>query len=216
MKYGLYISAIFICGLLPSCFQSSFNNQQNPLEFSLHKVQTEIEELKQDLNTYQIELNILEGKFLNQDNTIASIREEMIGKEQKQFSDITYRLDLCEKKITSFWQQKDKLLNELKELNLHVHNTTTALSQYKSRISELEKLINEKLREFTSIRHELEVISEPLSLTIPKKYRVQKGDTLKKIAKIMNISLEELKEINHLQGDMIYIEQELIIPKINN
>lgn len=216
MKYGLCITAIVICGLLPSCFQSSFNSQQNPLEFSLHKVQTEIEELKQDLNTHQIELNILEGKFLNQDNILASIREEMTEKEQKQFNDITHRLDLCEKKILSFWKQKDKLFNELKELNLHAHSTTTALSQYKSRISELETLINEKLKEFTSIRHELKVISEPLSLAVPKKYRVQKGDTLKKIAKTMNISLDELKEINHLQGDTIYIEQELVIPKINN
>lgn len=216
MKYGLCMTAIVICGLLPSCFQSSFNSQQNPLEFSLHKVQTELEELKQDLNTHQMELNILEGKFLNQDNILASIREEMTEKEQKQFNDITHRLDLCEKKILSFWQQKDKLFHELKELNLHAHSTTTALSQYKSRISELELLINEKLKEFTSIRHELKVISDPLSLVTPKKYRVQKGDTLKKIAKTMNISLDELKEVNRLQGDTIYIEQELVIPKINN
>lgn len=216
MKCGFYITAIVVCGLLPSCFQSSFNNQQNPLEFSLHKIQTEIEELKQDLNTHQMELNILEGKFLNQDNILASIREEISEKEQKQCNDIQLRLELCEKKIHFFEQQKDKLVNELKELNLHARSTTTALSQYKSKISELEVFINEKLKEFTSIRHELKVISEPLSLVNPKKYRVQKGDTLKKIAKAMNISLEELKEVNHLQGDTIYIEQELIIPKINN
>lgn len=216
MKYGFYITAIVVCGLLPSCFQSSFNNQQNPLEFSLHKIQTEIEELKQDLNTHQMELNILEGKFLNQDNILASIREEISEKEQKQCNDIQLRLELCEKKIHFFEQQKDKLVNELKELNLHARSTTTALSQYKSKISELEVFINEKLKEFTSIRHELKVISEPLSLVNPKTYRVQKGDTLKKIAKAMNISLEELKEVNHLQGDTIYIEQELIIPKINN
>lgn len=216
MKYGFYITAIVVCGLLPSCFQSSFNNQQNSLEFSLHKIQTEIEELKQDLNTHQMELNILEGKFLNQDNILASIREEILEKEQKQCNDIQLRLELCEKKIHFFEQQKDKLVNELKELNLHARSTTTALSQYKSKISELEVFINEKLKEFTSIRHELKVISEPLSLVNPKTYRVQKGDTLKKIAKVMNISLEELKEVNHLQGDTIYIEQELIIPKINN
>ncbi|MGL4348936.1 MAG: LysM peptidoglycan-binding domain-containing protein [Chlamydiales bacterium] len=216
MKYVNYMTIIVICVLLPSCFQSSFNSQQNPLEFSLHKLQTEIEELKQDLNTHQMELNILEGKFLNQDNILASIREEMTEKEQHQFNDIKNRLGLCEKKILSYQQQKDKLFNELKELNLHAHSTTTALSQYKSRISELEVLINEKLKEFTSIRHELEVISEPLSLVASKKYRVQKGDTLKKIAKTMNISLEELKQVNHLQGDTIYVEQELIIPKINN
>lgn len=216
MKYGVYITAIVICGLFPSCFQSSFNNQQNPLEFSLHKLQTEMEELKQDLNTYQMELNILEGKFLNQDNTLASIREEITEKEQKQFTDLTYRLDQCEKKLNSFYCQKEKLLHEVKELNLHAHNTTAALSQYKSRIGELEILINKKLKEFTSIRHELQEISQPLSLSSPKKYRVQKGDTLKKIAKTMNISLEELKEVNHLQGDTIYIEQELVIPKVNN
>lgn len=216
MKYGYYITAVVVCGLLPSCFQSSFNSQQNPLEFSLHKVQTEIEELKQDLNTHQMELNILEGKFLNQDNILASIREDISEKEQKQCNDIQHRLDLCEKKIRFFEKQKDKLVHELKELNIHAHSTTTALSQYKSRISELEVFINEKLKEFTSIRHELKVISEPLSLVSQKKYRVQKGDTLKKIAKTMNISLEELKEVNHLQGDTIYIEQELIIPKINN
>lgn len=42
-------------------------------------------------------------------------------------------------------------------------------------------------------------------------YTVQKGDTLYSLAKKSGVSMSELKKINHLQGDQIYIGQKLTL-----
>lgn len=47
----------------------------------------------------------------------------------------------------------------------------------------------------------------------PKTYTVKKGDNIWRIAKKFNISVEELKEINDLQGNSIKIGQKLYISK---
>ena len=43
-------------------------------------------------------------------------------------------------------------------------------------------------------------------------YRVSKGDTLFSISKKFNIEIKTLVEMNRINGNKIYIGQELIIP----
>ena len=47
-------------------------------------------------------------------------------------------------------------------------------------------------------------------------YTVQKGDTLTKIAKAHNTSIQQLKQWNKLSGDQIYIKQNLVISSIGS
>lgn len=46
-------------------------------------------------------------------------------------------------------------------------------------------------------------------------YTVEKGDTLTKIAKAHNTTIQQLKQWNNLSNDQIYIQQKLIIASIN-
>ena len=50
---------------------------------------------------------------------------------------------------------------------------------------------------------------EPTTLD---RYTVQRGDTLWSIAKKLNTSVNELKRINNLNNNLLYINQELIVP----
>ncbi len=44
-------------------------------------------------------------------------------------------------------------------------------------------------------------------------YRVRKGDSLSKIAKKFKTTIKELKRLNHLKGNTIYVGQRLLVPK---
>ena len=47
-------------------------------------------------------------------------------------------------------------------------------------------------------------------------YTVKKGDTLYSIAKDKNISLDELKELNNLKSNDLYIGDQIIVPSIES
>ena len=50
--------------------------------------------------------------------------------------------------------------------------------------------------------------------TVNDVYRVQKGDSLWSIAKKFNVGVDELKEINRLNNNLITVGQELVIPGV--
>lgn len=202
-----------------SCsFQPSANEEQHKTEFALHKMRTDIEELKQDLNSNQMELNILEGKILNQDNSLSSIKEKTLDSWQDRLEKFQQTIAGLDKRMHAMEKKQEKITESVNELTRHANETTTALSQYKSRIAELENLIsfqNDRIKEVTSLRQSLETMAnQEKNSPETQKYRVQKGDTLKKIAKAMKTTPEELKDLNRLSDDMIYVDQEILIPKI--
>ena len=44
------------------------------MEFSVQKLKNEIEDLKQDMKTYQIEVGILEGKIMNHEEDLNALQ----------------------------------------------------------------------------------------------------------------------------------------------
>ncbi|MCH7320628.1 NlpC/P60 family protein [Solibacillus sp. MA9] len=54
------------------------------------------------------------------------------------------------------------------------------------------------------------------SLVEASPYIVQKGDTLSKIAKAHNTTIQQLKQWNQLSGDQIYIAQSLVVTKLGS
>jgi peptidoglycan DL-endopeptidase LytE len=49
-----------------------------------------------------------------------------------------------------------------------------------------------------------------------QQYRVKQGDTLGKISKKFGVSIEALKQANHLQGNALHLKQALVIPSLQS
>jgi len=195
-----------ICTLfLSGCaINSTPKAEKHQMELSLHKVRTEVDEIKHDLNTYEIEHHILEGKLIDQEQTITNLREQVSELKQGKLETFESELQNIDKKITQLGKKQEKILTDIRQLSSHANDTTTALSQYKEKISQFEKAISlqkDQIQDLVKLKE-----------GITKTYIVRSGDSLEKIAREQGTSVEDLKQLNKLSTDLIVVDQEIQLP----
>lgn len=209
-KYCLLLPAIFLtgCGSM-----SSSKGEKHQMELSLHKVRTEVEDIKHELNTYEIEHHVIEGKLIDQEQTISSLRQQIAELKSGKLDSFVQELQNLEKKLQQVSKKQDKIVTDIRQLSTHANDTTTALSQYKDKIAQFEKAIqgqNLQLQEISKIKEGITKLAEEESSN--KTYRVKSGDSLEKIARDQNTSVEELKHLNQMTTDLIVIDQLINLP----
>ena len=85
-------------------------------------------------------------------------------------------------------------------------------NQFNLTVNELKKINNLK-SDVLSIGQQLQISKEPTILN--NIYIVEKGDTLYEIASVYGISVQELKDLNNLISNNIYVGQQLVVPAID-
>lgn len=201
--------------LLTSCSWQSPREEKHKVELTLHKIRTEIEDLKHDLNTSDIELHILEGKVIDQEDTISSVKELINNSQENKIDELQKLISSFNKKLLSLEERQDLVLNDMKKLSSHANETTTALSQYKDKIGEMERTIgiqNKQFDEITKLQKNLSLLVKNLQ-AVNIKYTIKEGDSLQKISKNFSVTVDDIKKLNNLKDDLIIKGQEILIPK---
>jgi len=210
---------VITLGLLTGCsLTSTPREERHKMEMSLHAIRTEMEDLKHDLNSSEIELHILEGKLIDQDDALASIKKQTLESIHTKLSQIDDKLTTFEKNLKVVQKQQDESNSDIKKLSTHASETNTALSQYRDKIDELEKCIEDyskKISQISELKTSFEKLMKSISEPEQLSYVVKEGDSLEKIAKDHKISIQTLKDANHFEGDLIKVGQKIVIPKVN-
>ncbi len=202
------------CLLLASCSNLvvSQKSEKQQMEFSVQKLKNEIEDLKQDMKTYQIEVGILEGKIMNHEEDLNSLQvHDLPGKGGLRSLDSG---TLNEKKILEIERTLDHLVKRFERVELESKEIAKVVGSYKQKFHEMEKYLQaqtDSLQEIGRIRQSLKEIREDSAEFIT--YRVRAGDSLEKIARQFGTTLEQLKKINQLHNDLILVGQEIRVPK---
>lgn len=228
MKIRSSIIYLFTFLLSTACFSgcsvsSSPKQEKHKMELTLHKVRTDLEEVKHDLNTYEIEHHVLEGKLMDQEAVITALKQTAIEAQQSKLDQFAQEIANIEKKFSHISKQQEKIIVDIRQLSTHANDTTTALSQYKEKISQFERnmnIQNQQINEFMQIKNTLkDFANSTLKLgqnsadSDSNAHVVKSGDTLSKIADSNHTTTQKLQEFNELIDDRIYIGQELNIPK---
>ena len=182
------------------------------MELSLHNMRTEVEGVKHELNTYQIEHHIIEGKLIDQEQLIETLRQQVSELVSGKYPSVTQEIQNLEKKIQQLSKKQEKITTDIHQLGSHANDTTTALSQYKEKIIHLEKALQAQalqLQEACKVKEELAKLSQ---LEGSKIYTVKPGDSLEKIARQSRTTVEEIKKVNKMTSDLIVVDQELLLP----
>ncbi|MBI3211921.1 MAG: LysM peptidoglycan-binding domain-containing protein [Simkania negevensis] len=209
IKRILLFPALLFTGC--AAINSSPKEEKHQMELSLHKLRTDVEEIKHDLNTYEIEYHVLEGKLTDQDHLIDSLKKQLYELKKSKVESFAESVAKIESTILSLSKQQEKILADIRQLSSHANETTTALSQYKEKIASFEQSVSAQKEQIKEII-KLKTLMSQLSPNEPKEKRVHKvqpGDSLEKIARDYGLSVEEIKKFNHLSSDLIVVGQDL-------
>ncbi|MDN3505506.1 MAG: LysM peptidoglycan-binding domain-containing protein [Rhabdochlamydiaceae bacterium] len=220
MKYIHFATLAITLSLLPSCaaINSAGKGDKQQVEMSMHRLRTDIEELKHDLNTQQMQLGIYEGKLVRVDDIIDTIKVESTEKQKSTLDELEYHLASIEKKLEKYETGQKEILADLSKLEAHANQTSKAMSQYKDKIKEFEQTLsfhNEVISEISKLKKH---INHAAALSNENRkfqtYIVKSGDSLQRIARNYNTSIDQLKRLNELRDDLIIVGQELSVPAV--
>ncbi|MBM3201499.1 MAG: LysM peptidoglycan-binding domain-containing protein [Chlamydiae bacterium] len=193
-------------------------------EIALHKMRSEIDEIKHDIHTHQLELSVLEGKSQSNEETLLTMRKEGLGTEAAKLEKTQSILAQLHQKISLVEKKQEEVEKHLQTVAHHNQEMQKALAQYREKIGEIERNIslhNQTIAEMAKVKDHLRTLSEIAisqgTMEVEGRhflpYRVKSGDTLDKIAKEHRTSAEMLRKINHMNNDLILAGQDLLVPK---
>lgn len=175
---------LLVCTLLLVGCTSNFTALRGNQDSAIHDLRLEIADLKHALHGTEVEVKLLE--------------ERMEGASQS---------DDLKMKIVALEKSLDKLSHDIRSLSNFSTQTTAALTVYRNQIS----AIDDKLSEISKLRSTLSQLSKPMSIETAS-YQVRAGDSLEKIARKFQVSVENLKQENNLSSDKIVVGQQIAIP----
>jgi len=214
MSWKLFcISPLILASCAP--LRTSPHDEKHQWELKLHEVQTNLDDLKHDINCFQTELQILDGRIKYYENALATLKQQDIEKQQTKLEQIAHELHLLEKKWSSLEKVQEGEKGDLNQLSSHANETTVALVQFKTRIQELEQEIltqNRRFEDLAKVKGSIETLAKSLKVASFKIYKVRPGETLEKIATAHHTKVDRIKKLNDLNSDLIVVGQELKIP----
>ena len=209
-----------VCFLMVSCspIKSTSKDERLQLELTLHEVQTNLDDLRQDLNSFKTDLQIVDSKIGNQENQLEGVKQKQTTQTLAMIDTLSDRIKELEAKMAEGVKSRQAEISDIEKLSFHAKETNASLVQYKEKLIELESKViaqNKRFDEVKKLKETLDAVALSLKLSNEGffSYKVKAGDSLEKIAKINNLSVEQLKKINNLDQDLIMIGQELKIPK---
>lgn len=169
--------------------------------------------MQHEIGNNQYEIKVFDERLGTLDASLDAIRLELQG-IKSQGKDKQRTLDL-EGKLGNLDLMAKGLTTDIKTLKTQLNDTTTALGQLKARFNSLEKIIESQNHNIDALQAAMRMLTESTpakeGAKATKIYTVKSGDALEKIARVNQISIEEIKELNGLTGAKIIVGQKLLI-----
>lgn len=180
-----------MCTLLLVGCTSGFTALGTSHDATINELRMEIADLRHAVHGTEVEIKLLEDRLDNTPMPSSSV----------ETSDLKKKVALMEKNL-------EKLAGEIRSLSQFSTQTSAALSLYRQQIA----TIDSKLDEISKLRSTLNQLSKTPQQKESSSYQVKSGDSLEKIARRYQTTVEQLKQENNLSTDKIVAGQELAIP----
>ena len=212
MKY-VASSLPFIFGLVLCGCGSQLSSRQNTSyrsDMSLDEMRLELADVKHDLKSTQVELNLLDERLKKQASSLSSTAKAA-GDSAAGASQVAS----LERRIADLEKWLEKTSADLRNLSTHANQALAKLSSLEQEVSSHEKRLDEVVKlkgTLTSISNAIGQTSSSSSVSSNRTYKVKAGDSLERIARNHKTSIASLKNLNNLKNDKIVVGQELRIP----
>ncbi|MCI0381843.1 MAG: LysM peptidoglycan-binding domain-containing protein [Chlamydiae bacterium] len=185
---------IFFLLVLASCANRS-QEKEKLQAYNLSVVQSEVKDLLHKMDGLQSTIAILEEQIAKLKNTKGNQKEPE-----------------WEKRLVTVEKMQEKIAVDLK----NIRDFTGQIShQVQNQMQELQNRLDhfrDTIQEIGKIRTTLSSLSKTMGESQIQIVKVKPGDSLEKIAKQHHTTIENLKTLNNLTQDTIFIGQELKVP----
>ncbi len=212
MKY-IASSLPLILGLILCSCGSQLSSRQNTSyrsDMSIDEMRLELADVKHDLKSTQVELNLLDERVKKE----ASSPSSLLKPASKAYGSNSQVAQL-ERRIANLEQLVERTNNDLRNLSSHTNQVLAKLNSIEQEVTSHEKRLDEVVKlkgTLTSISHAIGQNSSSAPTSSNKTYKVKAGDSLERIARNHKTSIASLKNLNNLKNDKIVVGQELRIP----
>jgi chromosome segregation ATPase len=193
------------------------------------QLRREIDSLKHQMRNHEVEIRTFEQKLANQDSSLESLHNQIQNTNQGIKENIKGNLNNFEEKNAQLDQILKDAIGDLKLLKDRLNESAKMMGRYEERIQKLEKIMEVQSQNLNNLEAAIDTVIEALevkhfpmdSKSAPppssvasgsKTYKVKPGDTLEKIAKDNQTTIQALKELNQLTKDRIIVGQTLRLP----
>jgi LysM repeat protein len=193
---------------------------------TMREMRDTLDDIKHEVSNHESEIRMFEEKLNNQELTIDGLRQQINDTHQANKELLKGTSQTTEEKISNLESTTKSLVSDLRQFKSHANETTTALAQYKQKLSELEKIIEVQNQSLDNMQAALRSLVDAMqvqggassasvdkvALSDSKLYRVKNGDSLEKIARANQTTVKAIKELNGLANDRIIVGQRLQLP----
>lgn len=194
-------------------------SHKEEMENTFREIRNHLRDTRHEIRNHEEEIRSFEAKLKNQDATVEGLREEMLALNKEEKKEMEQNLTL---KISSLELATKGLVSDCKQLKEHFNKTVQMIQTQEQKVIELNKMIEAQNENISNLESALRSIMEAFQLRgesekgslggVTKVYRVQSGDSLEKIAKQNQTSVQAIKEMNQLTNDRIIVGQKLQLP----
>lgn len=191
----------------------------------INQVRSTVEGIRHDVSNHEIEMRVFDEKLQNLDLILESIREQLNDTSQSHRDQLKGSTTSLDSKISAQETLSKSLISDLKQFKTYANDNSIALSLYKQKLTDLERVVEQQNQSIAHLQAALKSVMEILQPKDPVKntsekplpsgnaYKVKNGDSLEKIARANQTTVQILKELNGLTSDNIIVGKTLQLPE---
>lgn len=176
--------------------------------------------LKHELNNCYAEISILERQVDLLESAVNSLHDEIANTSEESRSIVRDKTKTLHNKVGALEKKTGGMVADIGTIKNHSNETASALKTLQKQMQKLESSSKSDITALEGAMRSLMAAMQGGSQNIAAidrgaahTYRVRTGDTLEKIARKNNTTIDAIKELNQLRSeDFIIAGQELLIP----
>lgn len=198
----------------------------------LRELRDSVEDLRNEVRNHESEIRMYEEKLSTMENAIDSMRQQMTEANQVNKDIIKETATNSEMKVTGIDTTVKGMVADLRQLKSHANDSASALGQYKTKLLEMEKMMDAQSQNIESLQSALKSMMDAIQVRSSsatmvasasdsgvitssggaRSYRVRSGDSLGSIAHRQGTTVAAIKEANNMVSDKIVVGQNLRLP----
>lgn len=182
---------------------------------SIQELEATCSKLQHSLSNNKAEIKTFEERLINFEVMMEQLRDEVVAFNQVNKESLNTRSQSLELRMAHLEQSNKALVSDMKQLSHFATETSTALKVCQNKLSELDQAIALQNKNFSNLQNAVSALIEAMqgkNQDLGVSYTVKMGDSLEKIAKNHQTSVQAIKNFNGLMTDKIIVGKTIKIP----